>query len=296
MTQITEGKHTIWLDLDQEALDNAYDQTVYAPNFAQLNARRVAKSAEARRRLGEPQRRSYGISPVEQLDIYRTTKKRAPTLVIIHGGAWRAGVARDFADAVEVFVRAGAHCVVPDFVNVIDAGGSLFPMAEQVCRASAWVAAKAESFGADPDRIYLFGRSSGAHLAGVAVATDWPAAFGLSECPIKGAVLSSGIYDLKPARLSKRSAYVRFTDDMEDKLSPRRHIERVTCPVTIAYGTFETPEFQRQSQDFAEALKKAGKSVQLLVGEGYNHFELPETLGNPYGLLGRATLELMGLT
>jgi hypothetical protein len=24
--------------------------------------------------------------------------------------------------------------------------------------------------------------------------------------------------------------------------------------------------------------------VELLVGEHYNHFELPETLGNPYGL------------
>jgi hypothetical protein len=34
--------------------------------------------------------------------------------------------------------------------------------------------------------------------------------------------------------------------------------------------------------------------VQLLVGENYNHVELPETLGNPYGLLGRAALNLMG--
>jgi arylformamidase len=33
----------------------------------------------------------------------------------------------------------------------------------------------------------------------------------------------------------------------------------------------------------------------LLVGEHYNHFELPETRGNPYGLLGRAGLDLMGL-
>ena len=235
-------------------------------------------------------------SPIEQLDIYRTTKTHAPTLIIIHGGARRAGVARDFADGVEVFVRAGAHCVVPDFVNVIDAEGSLFAMVDQVCRAIAWVAGNAERFGGDPDRIYLFGRSSGAHLAGVAAATDWPATLGLWECPIKGVVLSSGMYDLKPVRLSKRSAYVRFTDDMEDKLSPQRHVARVTCPFVIAYGTFETPEFQRQSRNFADALKRVGKSVQLLVGEGYNHFELPETLGNPYGLLGRATLELMGLT
>ena len=34
---------------------------------------------------------------------------------------------------------------------------------------------------------------------------------------------------------------------------------------------------------------------QLLVGEGYNHFEIIETLGNPYGLLGRAVVEQMQL-
>ena len=35
--------------------------------------------------------------------------------------------------------------------------------------------------------------------------------------------------------------------------------------------------------------------VELLVGEGYNHFEMLETLANPYGLLGRAVLGQMGL-
>ena len=64
----------------------------------------------------------------------------------------------------------------------------------------------------------------------------------------------------------------------------------------VGYGTLETPEFQRQSRDFAAAVKAAGKPVELLVGEGYNHFEMPETLANPYGLLGRAALEQMKLT
>jgi len=35
--------------------------------------------------------------------------------------------------------------------------------------------------------------------------------------------------------------------------------------------------------------------VQVLVGEGYNHFEIPETLANPYGLLGHAVLGQMKL-
>ena len=63
----------------------------------------------------------------------------------------------------------------------------------------------------------------------------------------------------------------------------------------VAFGTYETPEFQRQAREFAAALAAAGKPVQLLVGVGYNHFELPETLANPYGLLGRAMLAQMKL-
>ena len=50
---------------------------------------------------------------------------------------------------------------------------------------------------------------------------------------------------------------------------------------------------QRQSRDFAAAVKAAGKPVQLPVGDSYNHFEIPDTLASPYGLQGRAVLEQM---
>ena len=86
-----------------------------------------------------------------------------------------------------------------------------------------------------------------------------------------------------------------FTDAIEDALSPQRHLSRISAPIVLAYGTLETPEFQRQSRDFAAALKQAGKPVELIAAEGYNHFELTETLGNPYGPLGRAVLMQRGL-
>jgi hypothetical protein len=69
-------------------------------------------------------------------------------------------------------------------------------------------------------------------------------------------------------------------------LSPISHLDRLHAPVIVAYGTCETPEFQRQNREFAAAVETAGKKVQLLVGEHYNHFELSETLSNPHGLLG----------
>ena len=85
---------------------------------------------------------------------------------------------------------------------------------------------------------------------------------------IKGALLSSGMYDLKPVRLSKRGAYVKFTDEMEEALSTQRHLARINCPVIVAHGTYETPEFQRQARDFAAALKAAGKPVTLAGRRG----------------------------
>jgi arylformamidase len=285
----------VWLDMDQTELDNAYDQSVYAPNQQQVLKRTALNSERVRQHLGAPKRLAYGSTAIEALDLYPTKRPNAPVMIMIHGGAWRSGYAKDYAEAAELFVNAGAHYAVLDFINVIEAGGSLFPMVEQIRRGIAWVYKNAASFGGDPNRIYIVGRSSGSHLGGVVLITDWQKDFGVPADMVKGALLSSGMYDLKPVRLSKRSAYIKFTDEMEHALSTQRHLHRINCPVVIAYGSYETPEFQRQSRDFAAALKAAGKPVQLIVAEGYNHFEVPETMASPYGALGRAALELMQL-
>jgi arylformamidase len=285
----------VWLDMDQKELDDAYDQSVYAPNRDQMNRRRAILSDLARQRLGAPQRVAYGPTATEMLDICKTDKPAAPIAVFVHGGAWRGNYAKDSAYGAETFVRAGAHFVVLDFVNVIESGGELRPMIQQIRRAIAWTAKNAASFGGDPSRIYVTGHSSGAHLGGCALITDWEREFALPSDTIKGATLCSGMYDLKPARLSARANYVKFTDAAEDALSTQRHLDRITCPVTLIHGTLETPEFQRQSRDFAAALKAAGKPVRLIVAEDYNHFEVGETLNNPYGHFGRAALEMMHL-
>jgi arylformamidase len=283
----------VWRDMDQQELDAAYDQSKYAPNQTQIQERRLVNSARARAFLGEPLRLAYGASAIEQLDVYRTNRANAPVNVFIHGGAWRNGRSADFAYLAEIFVHAGAHSVILDFINIDDAGGNLMTMAKQVRNAVAFVYKNAASFGGDPDRLYVSGHSSGGHLAGTVVAADWRKDFGLPGDVVKGALLCSGMYDLKPVRLSARSNYVKFTDAIEQELSAQRHLDRLACPLVVGYGTCETPEFQRQGRDFAAAVKAAGKPVQLLVGEGYNHFEMLETLANPYGLLGRAALELM---
>lgn len=285
----------VFLDYDQVELDAAYDQDAYAHNRRELAERATANSAIARARLGAPTRVSYGPTEIEKLDIYRTKAANAPIQIYIHGGAWKIGSAAGSGYLSENFVHAGAHFVVPDFAHVQDLGGSLMAMEQQVRGAIAWVYKNAAMFGGDPRRLYVSGHSSGAHLAGAALLADWQKDFGLPGDFIRGALLVSGMYDLKGPRLSSRSSYVKFDDATEDALSAQRHIDKIRVPLIVAYASLDTPEFQRQSRDFAAALKAAGKTVELIRGEGYNHFEFTETLGNPYGIAGNAALAQMGL-
>jgi arylformamidase len=284
----------VWLDLDQAQLDAAYTQSVFAPNLQLVTTRWARASEIALAHLAAPQRVAYGPAPVEQLDIYRTDRANAPIAFFVHGGAWRSGTAREYAFVAEMFVNAGVHCVIPDFAWVQDVGGDLMVLASQVRRALAWTWRNAASFGGDASRLHVLGHSSGAHLGGVLVSTDWSAE-GLPAAPIRGAVLTSGMYDLKPVRLSVRSSYVSLTDASEAALSAQRHLGRINAPLVLAHGDLETPEFQRQSRDFAAALKAAGKPVDLVLATGFNHFEVMETLGSPYGYFGRAALAQMGL-
>jgi arylformamidase len=282
----------VFLDYDQAALDRAYDQTQWAPNQQEVIARRVAAGDAVRARLGQPRRFAYGPAPIEGLDVFTTARANAPVMVFLHGGAWRGGDARSQAFAAETFVKAGAHFVVPDFAVVMDVG--LDGMVAQVRRAVAWVAANAASFGGDASRIYVGGHSSGSHLAANVLVTDWAKDFGLPADLVKGGLCTSGMYDLGPVRLSARSSYVKFDDRIEHELSPIRHLSRLRCPVVVAYGERDSPEFQRQAREWAEALRAIGRLQALVVGAGLNHFELPETLADPQSPLGRAVLALLG--
>jgi len=285
----------VWLDMDQAQLDAAYDQAVWAKNRDQVLRRNVLNSDAARARLGPPGRHAYGPTPIEGLDVYRPARRDVPIHVYVHGGQWRQRYAKDYAYLAESFVQAGAMVVVPDFTGVDLVGGDLTVVADQVRRAVAWVYRNAARLGGAPDRLYVSGHSSGGHLAGVLLTTDWAQDFALPADLLKGGLCCSGMYDLRAVRLSARGNYVTFTDDSEHSLSAQRHLDRLTAPVIVAWGTEESPEFQRQGRDFADALDAAGKPSERIVAEGYNHFEIIETLANPHGVLGHAMLGLMKL-
>jgi acetyl esterase/lipase len=102
-----------------------------------------------------------------KLDVYRPASLAdsagAPAVVVVHGGSWRTGDKGD----VPAFsaMLAGRGYAVFDVAYRL-APDARFPAAvSDVKCAIGYIKANAASFGIDPDRLVLLGRSAGAQIA-----------------------------------------------------------------------------------------------------------------------------------
>lgn len=281
-----------FLDYTQDELDRAYDQAVWAPNQAELIARYGTRSVATRERFKHQAGVSYGPTADEILDIFLADKAAAPIQVFVHGGAWRGGGKDAYSFPAETFVPAGATYVALNFANIPKV--RLPEMAEQIRRAIAWVHANAASFGGDPERIFISGHSSGGHLAAVLLTTDWTAR-GLPSDVLKGGVCASGLYEMHPVMLSSRRRYVTLSQEEEAALSPIRHLDVISCPIAVAHGTRESPEFQRQARAFVASLAEGGYRHEFAVLDGLNHFEVCDSLADAHSPLSQMALRQMDL-
>ena len=295
-----EAARKVYLDYTQADLDAAYDQRVYAPNREEIVAWCGAEGIRVRERLEMRRSVPYGNGEDETLDIFpaKSGSKSgsesnfgAPVHIHIHGGRWTLFTKDEESFIAPTFVSAGVACVVPDFSNIPKV--RIPEMVAQVKSAIAWTYRNAASFGGDPERIHLSSHSSGSHLAGVALLTDWEKEFGLPRDVVKSALLVSGMYDMRPVMLSARSSYVKLTDEEVLALSAILQPEKSRTPLTLVYGEKETPEFRRHPKAYAEVLAVAGKPVKVVEIPGVNHFEILRQLGEPGSELARHALALM---
>jgi len=81
----------------------------------------------------------------------------------------------------------------------------------------------------------------------------------------------------------------------EDDLSAIRHLDRSRCPILVAYGEKESPEFRRQGREFAAALKARGLPSKELILPGCNHFEGIRLMMDRGSVLARSVLTQIGL-
>ncbi len=278
----------VWRDLDQAALDRQYDSrgtvadyTVYTRQYAALT--RAAKGA-----LACIEGLRYGPGEHETLDLYPPRAEHAPLMVFVHGGNWQTLSKADSGFGAPAFVQAGAGFAALDFPLVPQA--TLANMAAAVQRALRWLFEHAAAHGCDPARIHVAGHSSGAQLVGQLLVAAWD-----GRDVVKSATFMSGLGDLEPVRLSFRNAALKLSEADAAHGSLVKRTPTVRCPLIVAVGERETPDYHRQSGEVAAFWRAQGNRVEHFTLARRNHFDAVLEWADASSALFAACRAAMGL-
>ena len=281
----------VYRNYTQQELDRQYEHRHIVPNLEEFTSRSQAESVRIRKSLKAQLDVAYGPDARHCVDIYPASGSRAPLVVWFHGGRWSMGSKNLSCQPAEALTRAGITFVAANFRQAPD--NRMDTIIDDARLAIKWAYDNAASFGADRDRLYVLGQSSGAHMGGMMAVTDW-ASRGLPAGVVKGATLVSGMYDLEPVRLTFRNDALKLDKDSAARNSPILHIPKRGCPLVIGYGALESDEFKRQSRDFAAAWNKAANPCELIEREGHHHYSLGPDLNDPASPLVQSFVAMIG--
>ena len=251
----------------------------------------LARGEKLRHTLPGRYDQRYGPGPRQIADLFPAPEgadgPKAPIVLFIHGGFWRA-LAKDYVRHVAVpLTQSGIAAVLPSYDLCPQV--PLATVVDQARQALLWTRAQATQLNGDPDRIFVAGNSAGAHLAAMLLAEDW-SAHGLARAPIAGAILVTGLYDLRPVRGIQVNEDTKLSPADAVALSPQFLPIRSPVPTLVAVGGDEPPLWQEQSRRFAAKLTAAGAPTELMILPGLNHFSITASLGDAAAPLTAAML------
>jgi arylformamidase len=215
---------------------------------------------------------AYGPTRIEKLDIYPAASANAPVFVFIHGGYWfDARLTRlRYNWIAAAFQRSGIATFVIDYAVCPDV--TIDEITRQCRAAIAWIHGHAAEYGGDPGRIYICGSSAGGHLTGMIAVTDWEGQCGLPPDLVKGGCPISGLFDLSPFPYTWLQPKLQLDWAEVRRNSPLGLVRPGLAPPLVVFGNDESPEFHRQSADFATACRAAGNQAELLPLMRCNHW------------------------
>jgi arylformamidase len=235
----------------------------------------------------------YGPGPLATLDVFPAGPLDAPIHVFVHGGYWRGRDKRDFS-----FVAAG---LLPHGITTIVMNYDLCPsvtlpeLVAQFREGVRWICEHASELDGDPNNITFSGHSAGAHLIATALAADAQAADPLPLDQIRGAMLSSGIYDVAPVLGITVNEMIRLQPDQVDAMSPMRHPPVASIPLEILVGGDEPPLWIAESTKYAELARAQGAVCHDQIVPGHHHFSITALMEAPDSLLSTLIAKLAGV-
>jgi arylformamidase len=197
--------------------------------------------------------------------------------VFIHGGYWQEFSKRESNFAAGNFLNHNCILVVMDYTLAPQA--KLAQIIAEIRAGLLWVLQNIVRFGGDQKNITASGHSAGAHLLAECIAMDWKSE-GYSACPLKGALLVSGVYDLRPLVDTYINDALGMDDAQASAASPLLHLPKSACPMVFTVGEYETDAFKQQTADYCAALHAKGIDSTFIPMTGFNHFDIILELGN----------------
>lgn len=270
-----------------------YNNRARVPEHGALIAGWGARSAQVRGSTPCALDVAYGSGSAETLDVFTTRQPRAPVLVFIHGGWWRALDKADHSFVAPAFTERGAMVVVPNYG--LCPAVTIEEIALQVARAVVWVHRHAERFGGDPRRIVVAGHSAGGHLAAMLLCCRW----GLLDRALPAGLLRSalsisGVFDLDPIRrVEFLQPDLRLTPGAVRRLSPVGFPAPRGRLLAVA-GALESEEFLRQNR----LLRRRWGERVVPVCEaipGRHHFDVLDSLAQADGRVHELACGLLGV-
>lgn len=277
-------------------LTEAYDDYKAIPNFDVLLHENRERAQTVKARLNPIHNVAYGTEIIQKLDIYAPKNaEKMPVLISIHGGGWTMGSKNTWAIPAEILMSKGIisvpidHGLAPQY--------RMEDIIAHVRHAVAWAYKNIAQYGGDPNRLYIYGMSAGAHLASTTLMPSWHKHFGLPEDVIKGLIALSGIYDLctlvhAPQADSQKALHMTLEEARRD--SPFYHLPKHSIPAIIAHGEKEPLIlYHLEANNYAQELQKAGCDVSLIEVPDANHFDMINELANTEGKVFKAVMKML---
>ncbi len=218
----------------------------------------------------------------------KKSNRLRPAVVLIHGGGWATGDQYKFTKMGYMFAEEGYVVMLPTYRLYKDAP---FPAClEDVKNSIRWLRANAEKYSIDPKRIGSYGNSTGATLALTVALTEKENLEGdgshRDQSSALQAVVGSGaVGDMLHAAHGNRakSAYLNMARGLDRNLSeskakkvmkaasPSSYISKKVPPLLLIHGSGDDVVVIDSTDEFVEAMKKAGADLTYLRYEAAGH-------------------------
>ena len=243
---------------------------------------------------------TYAVVGAEklQLDVAMpATPGPHPTVVCLHGGAWRYGSRKDLsrphtwydvgAPGKSLLDVLAARGFVAVSVGYRLAPDNKFPaQIEDVKTAVRFLRANAEKYRIDPDRIAALGFSSGGHLAALLGTADESAGFEGKLYPEQSSQVQCVVDFFGPSDLTlytvtpwvELAYFVPFLGgrsrdhmDLYKRASPIEYVSKGDPPFLIVQGTMDLLVPAIHSERLHKKLTAAGVESELVTVKGQGH-------------------------